>query len=123
VTVRERAARWGHQGGELALEGPAQLIHAIERSLFAAGVITQRIETTDPLFTGQPGLLEAFTRLQVASGLLVLVVAIREGDELSARINDREMLLNDANPNSAIAAIHQLLHQEKILFDTEGAGL
>jgi sulfate adenylyltransferase large subunit len=123
VTVRERAARWGHQGGELALEGPPQLIHAIERSLFAAGVITQRIETTDPLFTGQPGLLEAFTRLQVASGLLVLVVAIREGDELSARINDREMLLNDANPNAAIAAIHQLLHQEKILFDTEGAGL
>jgi hypothetical protein len=33
------------------------------------------------------------------------------------------MLLNDDNPNAAIAAIHQLLHQEKILFDTEGAGL
>ena len=123
VTARERAARWGHQGGELALEGPAQLIDAIERSLFVAGVITQRIETNHPLFTGQPGLLEAFTNLQVSSGLLVLVTAVREGDELTVRINDRELVLSDADTNATIAAIHQLLHQEKILFDTEGAGL
>ena len=123
VTARERAARWGHQGGTLALEGPSQLIDAIERSLFAAGVITQRVETTDPLFTGQPGLLEAFTQLQVASGLLVLVAANREGDELTARMGERELVLSDGNPNAAITAVHQLLHQEKILFDTEGAGL
>jgi len=123
VTPRERAARWGHQGGALALEGPAEIIDAIERSLFVAGVITQRIDTTDPLFTGQPGLLEAFTSLQAASGLLVLIAAVREGDELAVRINDRELVLSDADPNAAIAAIHQLLHQEKILFDTEGAGL
>jgi sulfate adenylyltransferase large subunit len=123
VTTRERAARWGHQGGELALEAPSQLIDAVERSLFAVGVVTQRIDPTDPLFTGQPGLLEAFSQLQVASGLLVLVAAIREGDELSARINHRELVLTDADPNTAITAVHQLLHQEKILFDTEGAGL
>jgi len=80
VTARERAARWNHQGGVLALEGPSQLIDAVERSLFVASVITQRIDTSDPLFTAQPGLLEAFTRLQSASGLLVLVVSVREGD-------------------------------------------
>jgi len=123
VTARERAARWGHQAGELALQGPSHLVDAIERSLFAAGVVTQRIDPTDPLFTGQPGLLEAFTRLQAGSGLLVLVAAIQEGDELSARINDRQLVLGDADPNTAITAVHQLLHQEKILFDTEGAGL
>jgi sulfate adenylyltransferase subunit 1 len=123
VTAGERAARWGHQGGELALQGPAQLIDAIERSLFAAGVITQRIETSHPLFTGQPGLLEAVTSLQVASGLLVLIAATREGDELTVRINDRELVLNDVDTHATIAAIHQLLHQEKILFETEGAGL
>jgi sulfate adenylyltransferase subunit 1 len=123
VTARERAARWGHQGGALVLDGPSELIHAIERSLFAAGVITQRIDAGDPLFTGQPGLLEAFTRLQTASGLLVLLATAREGDELIARTNDRELLLSDPDPNAAIAAVHQLLHQEKILFDTEGAGL
>ena len=123
VTARERAARWGHQGGDLTLEGPAGLIDSVERSLFAAGVITQRLDTTDPLFTGQPGLLEAFTNLQVASGILVLIATVREGDELAVRINDRELVLSDVDQSANIAAVHQLLHQEKILFDTEGAGL
>ena len=123
VTARERAARWNHQGGVLALDGPAQLIDAIERSLFVASVITQRLDTSDPLFTAQPGLLEAFTRLQAGSGLLVIVAAVREGDELAVRVNDREMLLSEPDTNSAVTAIHQLLHQEKILFDTKGAGL
>jgi len=123
VTARERAARWGHQGGVLALEGPAQFIDAIERSLFAAGVITERVDATDPLFTAQPGLLDAFTRLQASSGLLVLVAAIREGDELTARIEHRELLISDVDANAAVTALHQLLHEEKILFDTQGAGL
>jgi hypothetical protein len=105
------------------LDGPAQLIDAIERSLFGAGVIVQRVNSADPLFTAQPGLLDAFTGLQVASGLLVLLVTVREGDELTARINDRELILNGDDPSAAVTAIHQLLHQEKILFDTEGAGL
>jgi hypothetical protein len=123
VTARERAARWGHQGGALALDGPAQLIDAIERSLFVAGVITQRVDTTDLLFTGQPGLLESFTGIQVASGLLVLLSTARETGELIARVNDRELSLSDSDQNAAITAIHQLLHQENILFDSEGAGL
>jgi sulfate adenylyltransferase large subunit len=123
VTARERAARWNHQGGVLAVEGPAELIDAIERSLFVASIITQRVDRSDPLFTGQPGLLEAFTRMQAASGLVVLVAAIREGDELIARVGDRELVLNDDDTNAAVAAIHQLLHEEKILFDTQGVGL
>jgi hypothetical protein len=123
VTARERAARWGHQGGALVLDGPAQLIDAIERSLFGAGVIAQRVSSAEPVFTAQPGLLDAFTALQSASGLLVLLTTVREGDDLTARIGDRELVLNGDDPGAAITAIHQLLHQEKILFDTEGAGL
>jgi sulfate adenylyltransferase subunit 1 len=123
VTARERAARWGHQGGALVLDGPAQLIDAVERSLFGAGVITQRISSAEPVFTAQPGLLDAFTALQAASGLLVLLTTVREGDDLTARMGDRELVLNGDDPSAAITAIHQLLHQEKILFDTEGAGL
>jgi sulfate adenylyltransferase large subunit len=123
VGARERAARWGHQGGALMLDGPAQLIDAVERSLFGAGVIVQRVNSADPLFTATPGLLDAFTGLQVASGLLVLLATVREGDELTARIHDRELILNGDDSSPAVTAIHQLLHQEKILFDTEGAGL
>jgi hypothetical protein len=123
VTGPERAARWGHQGGALTLDGPLPIIDAIERSLFVAGVITQRIDTADPLFIGQPGALEAFTALQTVSGFVVLLATARENDEFIARVNDRELVLGDTDPNAAIAAVHQLLHQEKILFDTEGAGL
>ncbi len=123
VTSHERAARWGHLGGVLGLDGSAALIDAIERSLFIAGVITQRIDTSGPVFTSQPGLIEAFTRLQAESGLLVLLATVRDSDELTARIHDRELILSEGDPSAAVAAVHQLLHQEKILFDTEGAGL
>ena len=123
VTVHERAARWGHQGGALTLDGPATLIDAIERSLFVAGVITQRVDAANPLFTAQPGLLEAFTRLQVSAGVLLIVAHARDNDEFIARIGDREVVLAEADSNAAVAAVHQLLHQEKILFDPQGAGL
>ena len=105
------------------LDGPAQLIDAIERSLFGGGVITQRVDSADPLFTVQPGLIDAFTNLQAASGLLVLLTTVREGDELTARIRDRELITNSDDQSAAITAVHQLLHEEKILFDTERAGL
>ena len=83
VTARERAARWGHLGGVLTLDGPATLIEAIERSLFIAGVIAQRVDAADPLFAGQPGLLEAFTRLQAESGLLVVLATSSDREELT----------------------------------------
>jgi sulfate adenylyltransferase subunit 1 len=124
VSRRERAARWGHLGGSLALEGPEQFIDAIERSLFGAGVVTLRIDLSDVVFSNQPGLVEAVTCLHVESGLLVLLATVRDDtDEISARINDRELVLSEMNQGAAIAAVHQMLHQEKILFDTEGAGL
>jgi hypothetical protein len=123
VTAGERAARWGHLGGVLVLDGPAPVIDAIERSLFIAGVITQRLDPSDPVFARQPGLVETFTRLQAESGLLVLLATIRDSDELTARIHDRELVLGEGDSSAAVAAVHRLLHQEKILFDTEGAGL
>jgi hypothetical protein len=75
------------------------------------------------VFTSQPGLIEAFMRLQAESGLLVLLATVRDSDELTARIHDRELILSEGDPSAAVAAVHRLLHQEKILFDTEGAGL
>ena len=53
----------------------------------------------------------------------MLVFAGSGSRKLTARIGDRELLLSDADQNSAIAAVHQLLHEENILFDTQGAGL
>jgi sulfate adenylyltransferase subunit 1 len=123
VTAIERAARWGHQGGVLRLNGPADLIDLIERSLFSAGVISQRIDAGNHAIAEQPGLRDALARLQAESGFLVLQTILNETDPLVAQVGDLQLTIEDVNPNAAIAAVHQLLHQAKILHDTERAGL
>jgi sulfate adenylyltransferase subunit 1 len=123
VTAVERAARWGHQGGMLSLNGPAELINLIERSLFTAGVITQRIDAGSQAIAEQPDLLAALGRLQSEAGFLVLETTVSDSDQLIAKVRGRQIILADTNRSSAIAAIHQLLHETGILHDTERAGL
>ena len=123
VTAAERAARWGHQGGVLSLNGPAELIDLIERSLFTAGVITQRIDATSAPIAGQPDLLVAFSLLQAEAGFLALETTVNESDQLIANVRGRQVILSDTNRSGAIAAVHQLLHETEILHDTERAGL
>jgi hypothetical protein len=123
VTAAERAARWGHQGAVLSLDGPAELIDLIERSLFAAGAITQRIASDDAAFAQHPDLLETVTRLQAEAGLLVLEVKAHESDRLVAQVRGRQLTLDDTNRGRVVADVHQLLHEAGILHDTEGAGL
>jgi sulfate adenylyltransferase large subunit len=123
VTDLERAARWGHQGGVLSLTGPGELIDLIERSLFTTGVITQRVNTRDAAMAEHAGLLEALLRLQVKAGLLVLQVAVNSEEELVAEARGRRLVLDSTSRSSAIAAVHQLLRETEILYDTERAGL
>ena len=123
VTAGERSARWGHRGAVLNLTGPAELIDSIERSLFAAGAVTNRIEADDGAFLLHPGLLELVARLQVQSGLLALVVTALEGDTLIVRAEDRELTLDASDPIQAISAVHQLLHEAGIFISWEKAGL
>ena len=122
VSAAEQTARFGHQGGVLSLNGPAELIDLIERSLFTAGVITQRISTDDAMIAQHPGLLEA-QQLQSEAGLLVLEVTANASEQLIARVRDRQLILDDANRSAVVAGVHRLLHQTGILHDTERAGL
>jgi sulfate adenylyltransferase subunit 1 len=123
VTPTERAARWGHQGGVLSLSGPAELIDLVERSLFTAGVITQRINRRDPAITEHPGLLEAIVHQQAEAGLLVLEVTVSEDEQLVARVRDQQVTIDDINRSAGVANVHRLLHESGILYDTERAGL
>jgi sulfate adenylyltransferase large subunit len=123
VTAAERAARWGHRGGVLSLNGPGELIDLIERSLFSIGVIAQRVNTGDAGFAGNPGLLEALLRIQALAGLLVLQVAVNDDEELVAEANGLRLVLNGASRSSVVAAVHHLLREAEILYDTERAGL
>jgi sulfate adenylyltransferase subunit 1 len=123
VTPVERAARWGHQGGVLSLNGSAESIDLIERSLFAAGVITQRVDARDAALASRPGLLEALVRIQTEAGFLVLQITTDESAQLMAAVGNRELILEDTNSSSVVAAVHQLLREAEILYDTERMGL
>jgi sulfate adenylyltransferase large subunit len=123
VTAGERAARWGHRGGVLELSGPIELIDAIERSLFAVGVVSNRIEADDDAFLLHPSLLEIVTGLQIQSGLLALVVRENDSGALMARAEDRQLTLDANDPLRAVSAVHQLLHSTGIFISFEKADL
>lgn len=123
VTAGEREARWGHRGGVLELSGPIDLIDAIERSLFAVGSVTCRINGESDLFLLEPGLLETATGIQSSSGLLALVV--RAGDEatLTAKAGGIEITLDAGEAMHVVTAVHQLLHRASIFVSAEKADL
>ena len=123
VTNAERGARWGHQGGVLALNGPAELINLVERSLFAAGVVTQRIDARDARMVREPELLAALATLLAESGLLVLKMTLNESEPLVAEVGDRQLTLDGINRSAVLAGVFRLLHETQILHDTERAGL
>src|SRR5271170_4475387 len=96
VTAEERTSRWGHRGGVLALNGPAQLIDLIERSLFVTGAVTirtSRLEQAPPL---------------AHAGILALVATPGESEVLTARVDREEITLSTDDPDAAVAAIHKL---------------
>ena len=141
VTAGEREARWGHRGGVLELKGPKDLVDAIERSLFAAGAVSVRIDADDDAFVLHPRLLEVATTLQVESGLMALLVSADEGRKLTARVEGQEITveakptsdegdvgdaggLSDASSaNKVVAAVHQLLRDTGVFISSEKAGL
>jgi sulfate adenylyltransferase large subunit len=123
VTAEERAARWGHQGGVLELEGSAELIDLVERSLFSVGVVTQRVDLANPLFASIKGLLDTLKKLQLAAGILLLVTHATESEQLIARVGERKALVDGANHAAVISAVHYLLQSAKILHEVERAGL
>jgi sulfate adenylyltransferase subunit 1 len=123
VTAGERQARWGHRGGVLALSGPAALIDAVERSLFSVGVITSRIDAESQEFLLHPHLLAAITNHQKRSGLVALLVREKEDGPLIARVENREITIDSAEPLQVIHAVHQLLHDARIFISTERANI
>jgi sulfate adenylyltransferase subunit 1 len=123
VTAGEREARWGHRGGVLELSGPAVLLHAIERSLFAMGVVSSRIDMGEGALQRYPNLLEIVTGIQTRSGLLTLVAHPTEGGRLIARAEGEQISVNAVETMRAISAVHQLLQRVGIFVAPEKAGL
>ncbi len=123
VTAGEREARWGHRGGVLELAGPAELIDAVERSLFAVGAVTCRIDAGDEAFRENPKLFDAVTDLQAQSGLIALVARNKQEAALTASAGGFEITLDADNRMHAVTEVHQLLRRAGIFISSEGANL
>jgi sulfate adenylyltransferase large subunit len=123
VTAGEREARWGHRGGVLELNGPAELIDAVERSLFAVGAVTCRIDAEEQPFRENAQLLDAVSDLETQSGLIALVVRVKQEAVLTASAGGFEITLDADNRMHAVTEVHQLLRRAGIFISTEGADL
>ncbi len=123
VTAGEREARWGHRGGVLELSGATELIDAVERSLFAVGAVTCRIDAGERASLQHLGLLDVIADLQTRSGLLTILA--RAGDEgaLTASTGGFEITLDADNRMHAVAEVHKLLERAGIFISSEGADL
>ncbi|MGA3082361.1 MAG: sulfate adenylyltransferase subunit CysN [Terracidiphilus sp.] len=119
VTTEERAARWGHRGGVLELTGPVELIDRIERSLFARGAITARIEADAEPFSIHAGMVDLLIRSRILSGMIALVVNLTGTDSLTARAEGEQIALDANDATGAIAAVHGLLTRSGILMASE----
>ena len=123
VTAGEREARWRHRGGVLELAGPTELIDAVERSLFAVGAATCRIDAGELASLEHLGMLDIVTDLGTRSGFLTILA--RPGNEsvLTANAGGFEVTSDAENRMHAVAAIHQLLQRAGIFISPEGADL
>ena len=123
VTSGEREARWGHRGAVIELSGPGTLIDAVERSLFAVGVVSSRVDAERDEFVLHPNLIDLVSDVQTRAGLLSLIVRAHDGGTLTVRAGGSQLALDANEPMAAITAIHQLLHNTGIFISSEKANL
>ncbi len=123
VTAGEREARWGHRGGALELTGPAELIDAVERSLFAVGAVTSLVDADELDRAGKQQFRDALADALVQSGLIALIARTGEDGALTASAGGFDITLDAQNQMHAVTAIHQLLRRAGIFISSEGADL
>ena len=123
VTPGEREARWRHRGGVLELAGPSELLDAVERSLFAVGAVTCRIDGGELASFEHLGILDIVADLGTRSGFLTLLARQGNGGVLIANAGGFEITIDAENRMHAVAAVHQLLQRAGIFISTEGADL
>ena len=114
VAARERAARWGHRSGVLELSGPAEVVDQIERSLFLHGVITVRIDAADPSGGENAEIARHVVKTIVESGLVALAITETDSEDLLARVNHDQIVVNAGEADKAIASVNELLERAGI---------
>jgi len=111
ITPEERAARRGHHGAAIELSGPADAIDAIERSLFASGAVTTRIDTASL----DPDTLAIVVESNVRSGILVLVTSLHDSNRLTVGTGQQTLNLDADDLDEVVASVHDLLARTGVL--------
>jgi hypothetical protein len=96
------------------LNGPAEAIDQIERSLFLHGVITVRVLAGDESSGAVVGLPELMAKSIAASGLLALVITPNDSDELAARVGEDLIVVNTNDVEKAVAKVDVMLERNGI---------
>jgi hypothetical protein len=105
------------------LSGPSAIIDRIERSLFAIGTVTARVDTDDQVFRTRPDALEMLVKRSVQAGFLTIAAAPSKSGQLTVRSGNEQVVLNTNDAEETIQAVHRLLARAGILGSTgrEGA--
>ena len=120
---RRTRSALGPSRRSFALTGPAELIDIIERSLFAVGAVTSRIDAAEDAFLLHPALLDLVTSVETRNGLLALVVRANDDGALMAQVEGQEIMLDASDTMHAVAAVHELLRSAGIFISPEMADL
>lgn len=121
VTSEDKITRWGHRGAAVELTAPTELIDTIERSLFAEGAVTSRIDLTAAGLN--PDVLATYVDLGVHSGFLVL---LKGSDDLSTpivRTEGQQRELDTSDFDKSVSIVHDLLISTGILLKAGKADL
>jgi sulfate adenylyltransferase subunit 1 len=110
VTAEERASRWGHRGGIFSLQGTAELIDRIERSLFLSNVITVRCSTDQQ------------ADFVAASGLLAVLASPSNNGSLTVGVAGKEVRVEGDDPERAVDVVHRLLTEVAIFTSPQKSG-
>jgi hypothetical protein len=98
--------------------GPVAIIDRIERSLFAIGTVTARVDTDEQIFRTRPDLLEMLVKRNVHSGFLTIAAAASTSTQLTVRAGNEQVVLATTDAEQTIQAVHRLLARTGVLGST-----
>jgi sulfate adenylyltransferase large subunit len=124
VTVAERVARWGHRGGVIELNGNAELINKIERSLLASGAAYVRFTANDQRDESAAGLLLILKNTHTQTGLLTLIVTEKDSEFLTLQAKEQqlEVQADESNSVDTVQQVNQWLKDIGILVSHDAEG-
>ncbi len=119
IQSEERARRWGHYGGVLALAGSTEIFQAIERALWEEGYNVATLQMgRDYDMNG----IESIERWATSSGLLLLLLDREPSGAAKASANGHEVDLEGKSAAEIEGTVAELLLRAGILLSTEKGG-